>query len=43
MMEHNKDAGRVSSSRFQAKKNLRTKKTELTLTIYIQNIRNLST
>jgi hypothetical protein len=42
MLEHNKGAGRVSSSRFQSKKNLRTKKTELILTIYIQNIKNLA-
>jgi hypothetical protein len=43
MLEQNKDAGRVSSSRFQAKKNLKSKKIELTLTIYIQNIKNMST
>lgn len=43
MLEQNKDVGRISSSRFQAKKNLKTKKIELTLTIYIQNIKNMST
>ena len=41
-LEHHKEIGKVTSTHFQSKKNVKTKKTELVVTIYIQNLKKIS-